>query len=55
MGTLLAAHTPDMAFLDGVRVLANLWVILLHCWEMWSLRLAYETLARLGNSRWLPW
>ena len=45
----------DMSCLNGVRALANVLVVLSHCWMSWSASMPYDTLRRLGNTRWLPW
>lgn len=50
-----ASNVLSLSCFDGVRVVANIWVMLVHCWELWSMQLSYETLHILGNHSWLPW
>ncbi|EFN54651.1 hypothetical protein CHLNCDRAFT_52968 [Chlorella variabilis] len=59
MGAPKLFHASDgllsLSCLNGVRALANVWVLVVHCWTLWSVLLPYDVLRQLGNHSWLPW
>lgn len=45
----------QLGCLNGVRAVASLVVVLVHCWTHWCSLLDGATRARLTTRAWLPW